>query len=113
MLTKATVVAGVLGGAIVGGSLGVWNLATGPDSWTVEGRPYSGKTEISLQEKDWTYVVSGDLPWFDARDTFHENGRAECLPVVDRVVGPVRLHVVESKVHGVTSRAVVAVECLA
>jgi hypothetical protein len=82
---------------------------------TVEPRIQTGRADaaegaISIETGDWTYSVPLDgVTWLDATNTWHDEGRPECLaPGASREV---EFAAVEVNVRGVTWRPVVWVSC--
>jgi hypothetical protein len=73
--------------------------------------PSSAEGAISIEADGWTYGVPLDgVRWIDASNTWHEDGRPDCLPSTGTTL-PVTFGAVEVTVEGVGWRPVVWVDC--
>jgi hypothetical protein len=73
--------------------------------------PSSAEGAISIEADGWTYGVPLDgVRWIDANNTWHEDGRPDCLPAMG-TTHPVTFAAVEVTVGGATWRPVVWVDC--
>jgi hypothetical protein len=73
--------------------------------------PVSAEGTISIEADGWTYGVPLDgVRWLDATNTWHEDGRPDCLPATGTTL-PVTFAAVEVSVDGTTWRPVVWVDC--
>jgi hypothetical protein len=77
----------------------------------LRGEVHSAEGAISLETEDWTYAVPIDgVAWIDQANTWHEDGRPECLPPVDPPP-VVTFAAVEVTIEERTWRPVVWVDC--
>jgi hypothetical protein len=99
--------------AALAGTLG-YLAGRGPsmEVHVLTGNAYAGQGQISALASDGvTYAIPLDaIEWIDSRGSFHDRGRAECLPA-DMTTGTVTFVAVEWNVDGVTRRSVVRVDC--
>ena len=73
--------------------------------------PTSAEGAISIEADGWTYGVPLDgVRWVDTSNTWHEDGRPDCLPAAGTTL-PVTFGAVEVTVEGTTWRPVVWVDC--
>src|SRR4051794_1158087 len=86
--------------------------AARPHAYMVTAKAVSASGGISAEAGGWSYSIPTDVAWLDARGSFHDSGRPECLPPTGKEEGPVRLKAVPVHAHGVTFRQVVYVECI-
>jgi hypothetical protein len=95
------------------GALAAW-LLVGVTRQTVSihtAVPSSAEGAISIEAAGWTYGVPLDgVRWIDGTNTWHEDGRPECLPASGTTL-PVTFAAVEVTVNGATWRPVVWVDC--
>ena len=77
----------------------------------LRGEAHSAEGAISIETGDWTYSVPLDgVQWVDVEDIWHDEGRPECLPPMDRPA-TVTFAAVEVTIEGTTWRPVVWVDC--
>jgi hypothetical protein len=73
--------------------------------------PSSAEGAISIEADGWTYGVPLDgVRWIDETNTWHEDGRPDCLPATGTSL-PVTFGAVDVTVEGVGWRPVVWVDC--
>jgi ribose 1,5-bisphosphokinase PhnN len=73
--------------------------------------PSSAEGAISIEADGWTYGVPLDgVRWIDETNTWHQDGRPDCLPAAGTTL-PVTFGAVEVTVEGVGWRPVVWVDC--
>ena len=73
--------------------------------------PSSAEGAISIEADGWTYGVPLDgVRWIDETNTWHQDGRPDCLPAAGTAL-PVTFGAVEVTVEGVGWRPVVWVDC--
>jgi hypothetical protein len=94
-------------------ALGAW-LLVGATRQTVSVHtavPSSAEGAISIEADGWTYGVPLDgVRWIDETNTWHEDGRPDCLPAAGTTL-PVTFGAVEVTVDDVRWRPVVWVDC--
>jgi hypothetical protein len=100
----AVAVAAAFGGYLVGVGRPTVSIHTG--------MAHSGATEISVRGEDgWVYDVPLELYWTDSNGIWHENGRPDCLPPTNGVVGPITFAATQVTQGGVSWRPVIWVSC--
>lgn len=77
----------------------------------LSGEAHSADNAISIFTDDWTYSVPLEgVTWVDTNNTWHEQGRPECLPPSTETI-PVTFATVQVTIEGATWRPVVWVSC--
>lgn len=108
----AVAVIAVIGGFLVGASRTGITIHNGADITIHTGMAHSAQDQISITGEDgWVYNVPLDVKWTDANGAWHENGRPDCLPPSDTLLGPVEFGATQVTVSGRTWRPVVWVSC--